>query len=200
MEHIYKKGQAGHPVFVLLHGTGGDEHSLLQVANFLDADATYLAIRGDVKENGMNRYFKRYADGSYDEEDLYMRGDSLMKFIEEMSQTYGFGLEDVVLVGFSNGANIAVNLLLQDDYKINKGILMSPLYSIDTSHLTQSKEKVNVFISMGRHDPICSVEESEHVVSLFADRGANVEEFWGDSHEVTVEILEAAREWLETLK
>lgn len=62
-----------------------------------------------------------------------------MEFIIKASENYNFQLEDVVLVGFSNDANIAKNLLLQDDSPIKKGILMSPLYSIDTSHLTQSK-------------------------------------------------------------
>lgn len=47
-----------------------------------------------------------------------------MEFIIKASENYNFQLEDVVLVGFSNGANIAKNLLLQDDSPIKKGIFL----------------------------------------------------------------------------
>lgn len=61
MHSIFKKGHLEAPVFVLLHGTGGDETALLPIAQELNKQATVLSIRGDVSENGMNRYFKRLA-------------------------------------------------------------------------------------------------------------------------------------------
>ena len=68
--HSILKGHPEAPAFVLLHGTGGDETSLLPIAQELNKQATVLSIRGDVSENGMNRYFKRLAEGHYDLEDL----------------------------------------------------------------------------------------------------------------------------------
>ena len=65
MQHIFKEGKAGHPVFILLHGTGGDETNLLPLGEVLDSEATVLSIRGDVNENGMLRYFKRQGEGRY---------------------------------------------------------------------------------------------------------------------------------------
>ena len=39
MEHLYKKAKRmDAPTFILLHGTGGDEHSLLPIADFLNPD------------------------------------------------------------------------------------------------------------------------------------------------------------------
>ena len=63
MHSIFNGGHPEAPVFVLLHGTGGDETSLLPIAQELNKQATVLSIRGDVSENGMNRYFKRLAEG-----------------------------------------------------------------------------------------------------------------------------------------
>ena len=77
MHSIFKKGHLEAPVFVLLHGTGGDETALLPIAQELNKQATVLSIRGDVSENGMNRYFKRLAEGHYDLEDLEKRGEAL---------------------------------------------------------------------------------------------------------------------------
>ena len=59
MEHIFKQGQPDAPTFILLHGTGGDENDLLPLAQVLNPDYNVLSIRGEVSENGMNRFFKR---------------------------------------------------------------------------------------------------------------------------------------------
>lgn len=196
MEHIYKRGAHNQPVYVLLHGTGGDETSLLSVADYLNPEASILSVRGTVKENGANRYFKRLAEGVYDEEDLYARGEELRSFIVQASQEYAFHLADVVLVGFSNGANIAINLLLQNQSEFKRAILMAPMYPVDTSHLTEDKTDMRVFVSMGRFDPICTVADSLNVVSLFEDRRAHVTQVWTQTHEVTRDILDQAKIWL----
>ena len=90
MHSIFKKGHPEAPVFVLLHGTGGDETSLLPIAQELNKQATVLSIRGDVSENGMNRYFKRLAEGHYDLEDLEKRGEALHKFIQQAANEHQF--------------------------------------------------------------------------------------------------------------
>ncbi len=59
MEYIIKKGVEDAPVFILLHGTGGTEESLLDVGKVLDEEATLIGIRGNILEGGYPRYFKR---------------------------------------------------------------------------------------------------------------------------------------------
>ena len=70
MEHIYRPGKDNAPTLILLHGTGGDETDLIPLGTALNPNYNLLSIRGEVNENGMNRYFKRLAEGVYDEEDL----------------------------------------------------------------------------------------------------------------------------------
>jgi glyoxalase family protein len=43
---------------VALHGTGGDERDLIQVAKRVSATSAILSPRGKILENGMNRFFK----------------------------------------------------------------------------------------------------------------------------------------------
>ncbi|MBJ8325155.1 alpha/beta hydrolase [Streptococcus pacificus] len=197
MEHIFKKGLKNAPVLVLLHGTGGDERSLLSIAEFLNPEASVLSLRGEVNEYGALRFFKRLEEGLYDVDDLNYRGGVIRKFIEEMAENYQFDLKDVVLVGFSNGSNMAINLLLADHTPFHKGILFAPMYPVDTDHLTQLKDKTHVFISMGEEDPICSLEDSRNVVEQFEKRGANVDTFWVNSHEINLESLKKAKDWLD---
>lgn len=181
MEFIYHQGQENQPLFVLLHGTGGNEESLLPIAEMLNHKAHVLAIRGTVSEQGALRYFKRLAESHFDIDDLNQRGKELADFIITYSKEKNIALSSVVLIGFSNGANIAINLLLADKSPFTKALLMAPMYPVDTSHLTEKKDHTKVFISMGKNDPIVTQEQSQDVVNLFTDRHAEVETFWVNS-------------------
>ena len=130
MKHIFKQGPHGKPVFLLLHGTGGDERDLLPLAEMLAPTYSILSVKGEVSENGMARYFKRLGEGQYDLEDLEYRGQELFQFIEESSKEYGFKLEDVIPVGFSNGSNMAINLILREQTPFQKSIAFCTTLSI----------------------------------------------------------------------
>jgi len=193
--HIYNEGKAGEPVLVLLHGTGADEEDLLPVAEVLAPDASVLSIRGNVSENGMNRYFKRHGEGQYDIEDLEKRGKELYDFIEESADKYDFALEDVILLGFSNGSNIGINMLLLEDTVFNTAMLFAPMYPVDVDSQKDMSD-THIFLSMGERDPIVPVSESENVIDIFENRGATIETTWVNSHEINGDNLQAAKQWL----
>ena len=197
-DYIYNEGRAGEPVIVLLHGTGADENNLIPVSDALAPDATVLSIRGNVSENGMNRYFKRHGEGHYDVEDLNKRGKELYDFIEQKAEEYNFALEDVILFGFSNGSNIGINMLLLEKAKFNKAMLFAPMYPVEIEagpDLSDAK----VLLSMGENDPIVPKEESDRVIEIFKSRGAKVDQVWVNSHEINEKNLIAAKQWLNNL-
>jgi len=103
---------AGAPTLLLLHGTGGNEHDLLDLGRQLYPQAALLSPRGQVLENGMPRFFRRLAEGVFDLDDLRQRTHDLAAFVAAASAAYGFDAKHVIAVGFSNGANIAASLLL----------------------------------------------------------------------------------------
>ncbi|WP_204193435.1 alpha/beta hydrolase [Staphylococcus sp. GDY8P47P] len=197
MEHIYRPGKDNAQTLILLHGTGGDETDLIPLGTALNPDYNLLGIRGEINENGMNRYFKRLAEGVYDEEDLDYRGQRLLDFIYDAAERYHFDLTTTVLVGFSNGANIAINLMLRDTAPFKKALLFAPLYPIE---VTTSKDMsdVEVLLSMGKHDPIVSMDQSAHVMNLFKQQGAHVTEVWVNSHEITQAGLMQGQEFLNS--
>nr|WP_315293701.1 alpha/beta hydrolase [Mammaliicoccus lentus] len=196
MKHIFKQGEQGKPVFLLLHGTGGDERDLLPLAEMLDPSYNVLSVKGEISENGMARYFKRRAEGDYDLEDLEYRGQKLYDFIKESSKEYEFNLEDVILVGFSNGSNMAINLILRESTPFQKALLFAPLYPLDLQDNQKDLSNFKVFLSMGKQDPIVTQEQSEQVIEIFKERGAEVHETWVNSHEITQEAVLAAKEIL----
>lgn len=195
MEYIYNEQTKGAPVFVLLHGTGGTERDLLSLAELLNPSYNVLVIRGNVQENGMNRYFKRYGEGQYDWEDLAFRGKELSVFIEEKSKEYGFKLEDTVLVGFSNGSNIAIQMMLEQPKVFKKAALFAPMYPADVEE-KQDFTDTKIFLSLGKGDPVVPASESERVISLFTERGADVTTAWVNGHSLTQEGAVKAKNWL----
>jgi len=69
--HLFRAASdASAPTLLLLHGTGGTEEDLLPLARMLAADAAMLSPRGNVRENGMPRFFRRLAEGVFDLDDL----------------------------------------------------------------------------------------------------------------------------------
>ncbi|MDF2439281.1 MAG: glyoxalase family protein, partial [Abditibacteriota bacterium] len=97
---------------LLLHGTGGNEDSLLELGRTLLPAATLLSPRGQVSEGGMPRFFRRLAEGVFDIEDLKRRTHELADFVTAAVDAYRLDASRVVAVGYSNGANIAASTLL----------------------------------------------------------------------------------------
>ena len=184
MEHIFKQGQPDAPTFILLHGTGGDENDLLPLAQVLNPDYNVLSIRGEVSENGMNRFFKRHGEGQYDVEDLNYRTDRILAFLSEAAEKYEFDLSKAVPVGFSNGSNIAISMMLRENTTFKKALLYAPLYPIE---ITTNKDfsDAQILLSMGENDPIVPLAESKRVIDIFSFGGEDLRAVWVNSDELT---------------
>ena len=110
--HVFEPGSApARKPLLLLHGTGGDERDLLSLGRTVAPGASLLSPRGKVLEGAAPRFFRRLAEGVFDEEDLRRRTDELADFVLHARERHG--LPAPIALGFSNGANIAAALLLQ---------------------------------------------------------------------------------------
>lgn len=196
MKHIFKKGNdVSKPVFLLLHGTGGTEEDLLPLAEMIDPDASVLSVRGNVLENGMPRFFRRLAAGVFDEEDLIFRTKELHEFLNEAAEKYDFDRDNVVAVGYSNGANIAASLLFHYEGSLKGASLhhpMVPRRGIELPNLSG----VEVFIAAGKNDPMCPAIESEQLDELLRGAGAKTTLNWEmNGHSLTGTEVAAAADW-----
>lgn len=196
MIHIYKKGKdESKPTLLLLHGTGGTEESLLALAAMIDPDTSILSVRGNVLENGMPRFFKRFAEGLLDEDDLRFRTNELNEFLRDAAEKYEFDRDNVVAIGYSNGANIAASQLYFDKTALKGAILhhpMPPFKALKPVDLTD----IPVFIGAGTNDPLIPMEETEKLVDLLKEANANVSLHWENlGHQLSQTEVEAAKEW-----
>src|SRR5687768_17326892 len=92
---------------LLLHGTGGSEEDLLGVGRAIAPKANLLSPRGKSLDEGMPRFFRRFGEGQFDEQDIIFRAGELAGFVAAAAEHYEFGPNRVIALGYSNGANIA---------------------------------------------------------------------------------------------
>ena len=199
MKHLFIKGSdQTKPTLLLLHGTGGTERDLLPLAAEIDPSANVLSVRGNILENGMSRFFRRLAEGIFDEEDLIFRTKELNEFLDEAAEQYEFNRTNILALGYSNGANIAASLLFHYENALSGVILhhpMVPRRGIALPDLTDTP----IFISAGTNDPICPSKESEELYDLLEKAHAKVDIHWeSNQHQLTYSEVAAAAKWYQT--
>ena len=95
--HRFEKGaEPDAPPLLLLHGTGGDENDLIPLGRMIAPTAPLLSPRGKVLENGMPRFFRRFAEGRFDEDDISAAfshlGPLVTRFPHSQTVRYHLGL------------------------------------------------------------------------------------------------------------
>jgi phospholipase/carboxylesterase len=185
------------PPILLLHGTGGDEDSLLPLGRAIAPGSALLAPRGKVLEQGMPRFFRRLAEGVFDEDDLRRRAAELADFVAEARAAYG--LAAPVAIGFSNGANIAAALLLLRPEALAGAALlraMVPLAAPPAADLTGRP----ILLLGGASDPIVPAENAARLGALLERSGATVDQrTLPAGHGLSQADITIAKAWLERL-
>jgi predicted esterase/catechol 2,3-dioxygenase-like lactoylglutathione lyase family enzyme len=188
--------QAGSTTLLLLHGTGGDEDDLIPLGRALLPGAGLLSPRGKVLERGMPRFFRRVAEGVFDQEDLARRTDELADFVEAAATGYSLRRDGIVAVGFSNGANIAASVLLRRPGVLRGAVLLSPMVPFEPAELPDLSG-TSVFIGAGRADTLVPQTQVERLATILRESGADVTVHWeSGGHEIARGALDAAQEWL----
>jgi len=193
--HRFEKGaEANARPLLLLHGTGGDENDLVSLARMIAPTAPLLSPRGKVLENGMPRFFRRLAEGVFDENDVRRRAQELAEFVEEARAHYG--ISSPIALGYSNGANIAAAMLLIRPEALAGAILlraMAPLSRTPQVDLTGK----SILIVSGQRDPIIQPERAAQLATQLRQHGATVEHrILPTGHELSQADVTSARTWL----
>jgi predicted esterase len=184
------------PTLLLLHGTGGNEDDLLPIGAAIAPGAALLSPRGKVLENGMPRFFRRFAEGQFDQQDLAFRTEELTEFVRSAAARYGFDPRQLFAVGFSNGANIASSLMLRHPEALAGAILIRGMVPFRPTEARDLGGKP-VLLLNGKLDPIAPPAEAEALQSIFRNAKAQVQLHWENGgHGLTQGDLSTARRWL----
>lgn len=188
--HVFQAGSSSRTL-LLLHGTGADEYDLLSLGNAIDPNANLLSPRGLWVENGMNRFFERYSDGSFNEDSIRTAVSDLSMFLDAAIAEYELDADSIFGVGFSNGANTAAAMLIERPGALAGAVLFGstmPFREItDSVDLTGKR----IWIANGRFDSYAPDAITEFWVSLLKDFGAEVKWLSHDGgHQISSEHLQ----------
>jgi phospholipase/carboxylesterase len=196
--HRFEPGsEPGRPPLLLLHGTGGDEGDLVPLGRAMAPGSALLSPRGKVLENGMPRFFRRLAEGVFDEEDVRRRADELAGFVAEARKSYR--LPSPVAVGFSNGANIAAALLLLRPEVLAGAALLRAMVPLSDPPVTDLTGKPVLLLS-GAMDPIVPAENATRLTTMLRKAGADVQhQTLPVGHGLSQADLAITKAWVEQL-
>ena len=198
LSHIHQfvpATEPGRAPLLLLHGTGGDEHDLLPLGRAVAPGAALLSPRGQVLEGGMPRFFRRLAEGVFDEQDVIRRAHELADFVQEARDAYK--LPAPIALGFSNGANIAAAALQLRPGALAGAVLlraMVPLQSAPKADLNGTP----VLILSGDLDPIVPDENAARLAATLRRAGTAVDHrTLPTGHNLSQADLTLAKAWLD---
>ena len=197
--HVFRPASSASAApLLVLHGTGGNEHDLISLAQQLSPGSALFSPRGATLEHGMPRFFARFPDGSFDEEDLARRTDELARLTAAAAEHYGFDSSRLYALGFSNGANIAVSLLLRNPDVLAGAALLRPAASPVAASPDLSGRRI--LIASGRLDPWAPPGDVAHLVERLRGLGAEVSAHAVNAgHQLTQDDLTAAEDWFQQL-
>ncbi|EJN14416.1 putative esterase [Bradyrhizobium sp. YR681] len=193
--HRYEPAtSAGSPPLLLLHGTGGDENDLLGLGKMISPGSALLSPRGRVLEHGMPRFFRRLAEGVFDETDVRRRALELGDFVTDARKRYG--IVAPVAVGFSNGANIAAALLLLKPDVLAGAILLRAMVPLSDPPTAELHGKP-VLLLFGQADPIVPASNAARLAALLSQAGASVtQKALPAGHQLSQADVTLARDWI----
>ncbi len=184
-------GKTGGPLLFAFHGTGGNEHQLMELAREIVPDATIISPRGDVSEHGAARFFRRTGEGVYDMDDLARATVKMAAFVR--AQIEAAKPSAVFGIGYSNGANILASVLFANPDLFDRIALMHPLIPFEPE-VKGSLAGKQILITAGRRDPICPPTLTSRLDAHLRATGAVVTLDWHEGgHELRPNEIEAAR-------
>jgi phospholipase/carboxylesterase len=187
--------QAGAPALLLLHGSGGDETSLLPLGRAIAPGAALLSPRGNATDHGTPRFFARPSDPSGADSEIRTRIAELAAFAQAASKHYKLR-QPLVIAGFSHGANMGLHLLLHSEMRSAGVILMRGMavnHPVPSRHLRSTP----VLILSGIHDPLVQTDQVAELATQLREAGAAVTLHWEETgHNLCQGDILMAFDWI----
>ncbi|MBT3188345.1 MAG: hypothetical protein HN736_19360 [Anaerolineae bacterium] len=167
-------------ILLLLHGWTGDENSMWTFTkNFSDyailsprAPYPALAERGGYSW----REIKPGTWGSPTLEELHLAADSLVSLVDKWSASVKIASSTFDVVGFSQGAALAITLAALHPARVDKVAVLSGFVPPGVDEILHPKllNKIRVFWAHGTQDELIPIERGLSSVELLQKSGADV--------------------------
>jgi phospholipase/carboxylesterase len=182
LEYLVKKPSKianAHPLIVLLHGYGSNEQDLFSFASELPDNAFIVSFRApyDMMYGSYAWYAINFDADENKFSDLNQARQSrdlIMQNITQLLSQFPINVNDVTLVGFSQGAILSYAIALSYPQKIKQIVALSGYLNVDT--MTENFEKndfskLRIFASHGWQDQVIPVEWARKTPALLESFG-----------------------------
>lgn len=190
-----------YPVLFTLHGKGSNEANMAALVAPLDTRFIRIHIRGALPLGLGFQYYELRGLGNPVRESFDWAVSQLTAFIESASETYPIDACRRYLLGFSQGAILAMTLALTMGNRL-KGIVALNGYVPDfvkTEYPVKPVDQVSLFISHGEFDSVFPVQTGYANEQYF--RGLNTGltfKIYPSDHGVIAENQQDMLDWLES--
>lgn len=144
---------------VLLHGVGGNETNLIDIAAGLDPDTLVVFPRGPLQLGAQQfawfRVMFTAAGPSIVAEEAERSREALIHFVAQLQQRHGIAAQDTVIAGFSQGGIMSASVALTAPERVAGFAVLSGRILPELAPRLASKErlaKLKGFIGHGEHD------------------------------------------------
>lgn len=194
VHRFYTPEEADGSTIILLHGSGGSETSLMPLAHRAAPGATLLGVRGRSTEEEIARWFRRFPDFSFDQQDIVTETEAFAAFVEGAIRAYGLDRSKLRFIGHSNGANFYAAFAALYPELAGDALLYRPMPVLETWPQTDLSGH-NFLLVAGQRDKY--LDKASELQGKLTASGAKAEmETVEDGHELGLTDIEAARRWL----
>jgi phospholipase/carboxylesterase len=192
------------PLLVLLHGQGGDEHTLFELANLFDDRFLVVSPRGPYRIFSHSfAWLPPSQDplrSSQESPRTVQCCDALLKFIKEGVQSYGCDPNQVYLFGFGQGAILGLSLMVTEPESL-AGVVAASGQTPDEVHsIPLPNERFRdfaVLVTHGQLDEIHPVEYGKEIRDILSALGTDLSyREYNCGHTLSREVLTDVRAWL----
>ncbi|PWL17203.1 carboxylesterase [Falsochrobactrum shanghaiense] len=152
---FYTPENASNELVILLHGSGGNETSLVPLASKVWPRATLLGIRGRVMQDGGTRWYKRITPVKFDQKDVRLEANAFVTSLTRLAEEKDLDLSHAIFVGYSNGANLLAAAMLLHPDLVKRAVLMRSMPVLDNTP-TANLGKTRVLTLTGEEDKLYS--------------------------------------------
>ena len=194
-----------YPTLVLLHGRGDSAAGIAPLAyEFQRDDLLVLSVQAPLELGGVMaggyEWYRLREPRSLDEATLRASLDALAEFLDTVKGAYPVDLERVVLLGFSQGAVMALGAQALRPDSVAGVIALSGYFPIEVESEADSLVGRPAFVAHGVYDDIIPVEAGRRTRDLLDRHG--VDQTYREyrmAHQVSAEEMAEARAWLNHL-
>ena len=194
------------PLLILLHGFGSNEDDLAEIFSNIDSNLITVCLRAPIElsENRFAWYELSFKDGAvsdYNKEQAKESLNAVRRFIKDFTKENNCNMNEVYLLGFSQGAMISLEFMISNPELISGIVALSGKFSENISEKISTKadyKHLSAFIGHGKSDKVVPIEYARKVKQILSESEIRTSYHEYDAeHSITADELIEIRNWIK---